>query len=960
MDSQITNAMPEHLELNEWIQLCLDSENEVLRQIALEELSATGIPPYLNQKLREMSGRDPSSVCRQLAGWVCGLDEARATLRSQIRKLELSPANIQMLLDGAEPATASALTQFLRKSPSEETLATWRSHLLSESNSRILQIGLTILGKFGQESDFELAEKFLLHSDQEVVCAALGLLQQQNVEAFKRNLRAGLTSKSFKIQLHAVHLLRIIDVDEAIKYICAFLSHKNPLIRQRALRELVLVPFDKISHILIQYLSAETNPLLLIKAGFLVAFNPVPDFPLKLYDILNLARDSKKHILQLILKQNIEAVTSAGIIKMTRDEYLAYLQQKLNVRRSEMTIRCAAKDLASTDESIRSVAVEKLVPFVGFQSVRTALENHLKTEKSEEIVSALEVALGISTEKTENNSKTFNIKDADSIDLFLKCSVKEQKSFIKNIKSFEQFTEGKIFLLEILQSEAKKPVMLEVLRCFSSYGTRLDTHFVLKFLESNDPSIAAATIKAIGNFDLDAILPKLNLLLANDDPRVKSSALEVYVQADKEGAVQYLSSMLKSTSLANRRLGLSLLPQLDYPSAEPLLWNLLKYEANGELKQQAGYMVAANPTYEGVKRLFNISHKKDASIKPGYEEIWSVAKLSAESVFDMSAEEIEKDLINHHLALQEAPKEDKSAYSFSSVVGESGLPAATTEDADEPEFTEKLYMNFVENKSLWFGAVLIIFPLIYMVVFQSSERPGKSTARGRLGNVSAAKFYKNSKTESVKTQVGGADWKGTLKSGARELLSGSAYSAAIRSGFQECEDIREDYDQNLRQYYMDLANNPNEPEEARQLAEANLNPYFAKGMRAWEEKSISEAELNFEKAIDDPALNTVGKCFVLQKLAEMAENKKDKVKWIKWQDRLMKELKKMPGYENISGFDNFAKTYGKLMEVGQYVSHGGDKEGIVSYLKERGESEFSARQSIESLKKMDNIFDQKK
>ncbi len=946
-ENEYGGRLPEKLDLNDWIQHALDSAEENDRQIALEELSSTGVPPYLQARIREISARDLSSVCRQLANWIDSVDRARAELKPQLKKLELSPANIIMLLENAEPAIASVLTQTLRKAPAEEILEQWRMGLKTETNPRMLQIGLTLLGKFGKPEDAFSALPFLDNSDTEVVCSAFALLQNQNQEIFKQHIRKGLTSRSFKIQMHSVHLLRSIDIDEAIQYIQAFLFSKNPLIRQKALRELMLLPFERVSGIFLQYLSREVQPLLLVKAGFVIAFNPLPDFPVKLFDIFQFARDTKKHILQMVLKQLVESIQSAGILKQTFEEYSVELKQKISFKRSELVIRCALKDLSSEDKNMRLSAIDRLAPYSEYPSILQALTRHLQTEKNDEVKTAIETITGQQKLAPVQLNKGF-----PDVRAFVALDVKEQRNFLKQIRNDEDWSARRNSFAQLLQENLKKNILLEIIRLYGRFGSRIDSQPLLKFLEDSDPSVVAGAIKTLGSIDLDVMLPHLNRFLAHEDPRIKSAALEIYVLADKEGAIQYLSSMLSSSALNTRKVGLSLLPQIDYSSAEPLIWRLLKYEGNQELKIQAAYMVAANPTQEGLYKLFAISHKKEGQMKEGFEELWNLALVSAETTFAMPRDQIEAQCWEACKAEAERPPEDKSSYSYNSVVGDSDILGLTNQEAS-CTLIENVFLHLAEFKVFYAIGVVILAPLMYFLL--SSDNSVKKIVRKNTAVPSSEGNFSPNET-NITTQVGSPDWKGAIKSKAREMLSGGAYKAALETAAREVEDLRDDYDKNFQQYYLDVVNNPEEPEEVRSMCEAHLNPSFASAFKAWEAGDISAAELYFERAVEDPSLNAVGKCFALQKLAELAESKQDKANWLKWQDRLLKELKKMPGYQDVSGLENFGQTFIKMVEISQHLNNGGDAAPIKNHLMQTGESAAQAQESIDALKNIDSFF----
>ena len=69
--------------------------------------------------------------------------------------------------------------------------------------------------------------------------------------------------------MHSVHLLRTIDEPEALKYLSVLVLNQNPLVRQKALRELMLVKFEKVENLFWQYIGREDQTFLLVKAGLL-------------------------------------------------------------------------------------------------------------------------------------------------------------------------------------------------------------------------------------------------------------------------------------------------------------------------------------------------------------------------------------------------------------------------------------------------------------------------------------------------------------------------------------------------------------------------------------------------------------------------------------------------------------------------------------------------------------------
>ena len=694
--------LPQDLELNLWLKLTLASRNETSRLIALEEMIANGFPSELVSALKIISVQDPSENCRSQAQWILKLDATKGSLKSLIKKLDITPDFINLQIQKKDFAKVVLIKQILRKSPSDQTMQLWREALAVENERYFLEFGLELMSKFGEQKDAALAVKHLHNPNPQVVCSALTLLAQKDQNLFKKCIRLGLSNKNATVIMHSVHLLRTIDEPEALKYLSVLLLNQNPLVRQKALRELMLVKFEKVENLFWQYIGREDQVFLLVKAGLLATFNPAPHFPFKIYDIMSTASGVKKHILQLILKQSIATTNLAGVLKNKDiNTYLNEIKKYIADKKTEQTIRVVVSNLKAKETGIRADAVEKLSKYISHPQIRALLENQLKIETDEIIKSYLSSLLEDATDDEIKVQKTEKQKDSSSDSIvsekalvlpsidsvpqekaeeesketkqkilssfpdrneFLKLSAKEQRSWLKKITCIEIYPVCKNTLLSVINSDVKKTVFLEILKIIGEFGNSNDGKAIYHLTKSQDNSIVAQTIKSVGTINLDIILPELNKFLAYDDPRVKSAAFEIYAIADKPDAVQYVGTMLKNTKDSVRRIGLSLLPQLDYPSAEPLLWWMLDHETNIELQDQVGYMVAANPTRDGVIKMFLFTHDKNGELKEGLSEMWNATLLSAESVFGMSQHDIEEScwvaVVSEQKAEQEQEKTD--------------------------------------------------------------------------------------------------------------------------------------------------------------------------------------------------------------------------------------------------------------------------------------------------------------
>ena len=326
--------------------------------------------------------------------------------------------------------------------------------------------------------------------------------------------------------------------------------------------------------------------------------------------------------------------------------------------------------------------------------------------------------------------------------------------------------------------------------------------------------------------------------------------------------------------------------------------------------------------------------------------------ISAENVFQRPPDTIENECWDAFKADQEETTPDRSSYAFNSVLGDDDLESTPSEPEDTP--VEKIFLHLFEFKWHYLTGAVFLVPILWFLWGGSS---GSIKHSENTQTTSKAGFFgSKEQTSGSKTQVGGADWQGTLKSGARELLNGKEYSAAIKTGQDECKQFKDNYEKDFFQHMTDIVNNPNASEDDRNAAAANLNSNYHSATKAWEAGNISEAEAYYEQAANDQALNSYGKLTAVQRLVEISEQKRDRNSWIKWQDRLLKEFQSMPGNEDIKAFSDFGNTFSQLMELSQSLAAGTSPDEIMAKLRASGESEETIQTSVEALKHMDEDF----
>lgn len=862
--------LPPSLDLNLWLALSLASREEAERRLALDEIGFQGLADTFADQLQRLADHDPAEACRNFAAHLlAGRQKAKAD--RTVEKIELSPERTKALLEMGEDTLQRVVQLSLRRAPSAEILDTWRAHLLGEENPEVIGVGLTLLARFGRPDDAGLALPFGSHSSTGVVRAAIDLLHAKNPDRFKETIVQFLTADDLEVRLHTIRKLRTFDPREAQVYLRSLLSARHPFIRQRALRELLLVPFNESEALYLAYLAAEPLPLLLVLAGSAVAMNPAPELPQKLYDVFFAARDTRAHILQLVIGQVLAAIKASGILQEPVETYLETLKTTLQKRKLWITTRTALKDLDHAEPDMRLAAIDKLRQALQFPKVREALEARDAVETVEEVREALAQALG--REKESFTPAAFRAKVKDGS--FYALEPKVQKKFVATITDEEAFLEVRDIIGILVVAELDRGVLLQLLDRVAAHSKFWDPKCLYRFLKHEDPGILAAALRAVGKLDLDAISYEIPNLMRHDDFRVKMAALELYLVSDKASALQYLVGMLKAPQVKVRRNGLSLLATVDYPSAESILRDYFPVEKNLEAKVQAGFILAANPTLEGFQLLYAACHDEKGDILPTFQDLWDAALEGAVPLLAPDAATLLATCqgTRQQDAQAATAAADQPSYAFKKVTAatkknlfaEQDAQAAQGAAADlrlpEPQDALEKAAGFLDRHRMPLAAAAVVL-LAAGLWWAAADRllgpsdPGPN--RGVRHESRASRMEEGAK--DVPAVVSGQ------RGGAGQFMRGRSYGGTMRSMSSERASISQEFHRKnkeaLQETLMAMSTDPN----YKGYAEFYLNENCSKGMKALDEGNLKEARDYLTKALVDPSISEEARVIVCQGL----------------------------------------------------------------------------------------------
>jgi hypothetical protein len=732
----MTQELPPHpanLELDDWLQFSLESEDETYRLLALKEIRRTGCSSSLLPHLQRIYKTDASPPCRGLAQEILLQEKVRSQRAKFAATLDLSPQTLTTYIQETHPIMARLLCQALRKSPSKEILDVWRATLSPTTAPTILEAGLTILGRFGTPQDTALAEPFLSHEDPGTVCAALDLFHHHDPEMLQVHICPALGSDCPEIRLHAIRRLAGFDPSEALKFIADFLESPDPFFRQLGIPELMLLPFEVSERTFIHFLAREEMPLLLVTAGLGLCSNPAPRVPEKVYAIFLSSVGPKAAILQTIFRMTVSVIQAAGILQEPMETYMAGLKKRLEKTKSEIRIRVALSELENPEPDVRLAAIQSLQPHLESLKVKTALEFQVETETDPEVKNALCLLLGLQPPPPPETISLEALEKELADGTFSEQPPDRQQRLLGQINSRDAFRRLRTHLLAFDTRSLKKAVFFEFLHRFERYARPEDFENLFPLLDDPDPGRIAAAIKTIGVQRYEAVLKKAPTFLAHDDPRVKKAILELYLTYNREGAFGYLKEMLSATNSTVKTGALNLLAMMDFPTAEPILREFLRKEKDEKARIHAGMLFVSNISEDSLYQVYQISHTREGAAIPSYKALWVGALEAAEAVLSQDRGRLQAEMVQRletEKAIKAAPP---PGYAFDNY-RRSNDDIKTTIRVEKEAETAKADLTFaIVLKILFWGTLAIGFPLWYyffsFLPRQTSSGPGMEAAQ---------------------------------------------------------------------------------------------------------------------------------------------------------------------------------------------------------------------------------------
>lgn len=584
-------------------------------------------------------------------------------------------------------------------------LAPHLSELLRSHEGRERVVLIKAIGRFGQKEDSSLLLEFLVSTDPLLVKESIEALQRLNLHALLPLLPKFLQAPDDDVRTAAIQALSLLDKPEAVRLAEHLVLSDQPRQRELGILQAGQFDFPAVQNLLFRALQVETNPDYLKQ--ICAIFRP------------NLDEELFQQISRL-------AATRKGSVAAILESFLS--------------------------ETARDFSPTRPAPAAGPTPPETPASP-----------GGPKPAIGEITETPEpGDYLTHLVRHIQARD-FSTLPLAIQRRLLASVRSSGDFRQAAQPIQTLLGSDIPRSSRIALIGCIGNFGDKSDSHALASLLNHSDPTIVAAAITALGKTNLDLLQPYIGKLLANEDPRIKGATINVFLQFDKEGALQQVRSMVDSLKPNVRRRAVALLSQIDFPSACPLLFRLFAHETVPDLKLKAGYLLAANPSEDSLILLFSGTHDEENQVIPEWAEFWGFALDAA--VTGIGADKVYLEALCIAGIARRAPSAPIASSPEKSLEGAAGPRRATVRRSSPTESRPSPENSFLTNTVTFFQSLepefyqftgkvllggLIIFVLGWVLFIRPSATSPAANSSLPGGSVSGSVSFTGKSPVAVK------------------------------------------------------------------------------------------------------------------------------------------------------------------------------------------------------------------
>ena len=570
------------------------------RLFALEQAIKTGNTRELLTFLDQMSDTEDSSECQVLLPYAKAAVQSRLVGSVSVGENADTSANISQKFIGEsddgqiailiDPVLANVAVQATRA-------VDW---LKAAKNDAIAALVLSTFARVWPESELEELKPLLFSKSLSVRTNALQILIQKSPALITSNLPELLTSKDLRFRALAIRGLASIDMDEALAHFDFLLNSASSEKKLAALQISIHLPFDRVCPCLVRFIAVEHDVSLLAKAGVLLASNPDPDVPFRLWEIALQSSSKKQAVVKNIIRSVCDEIKITRMLAGEEGAYMLRLQRWI-YRYSALTMLREYIDLlpGASDSQILEMET-RLKSFLKNDEIREAFVEAQNWPVSENALNFIRKLV---------QAKSEVVADKNTAKSFCALSLNEKIRYVTLLDEPDKRDVTEVFQTIMQNVMAEPDLSATAFRTALKMGCGDFVEFSRTALSSSNTNLQSAALEYMAEFATDELLLKLGLYLKSLDLRVKRTALRVLKKQDQDQALSSLKAMLLQNDMQQHHSAISCMVHFPFSSVRPLLLEFLQNFPSLELLKTGLCLFQANPDPDSLYPLFRLQRQ---------------------------------------------------------------------------------------------------------------------------------------------------------------------------------------------------------------------------------------------------------------------------------------------------------------------------------------------------------------
>lgn len=544
--------------------------------------------------LEDIERHSPTNQIKELLEEIIK-DSIDPIIKFQIKKtlsivnLKLSQKNISILSDhietlivkqGSLEALAIAIS-LLERSEAVIAIDVLRNHNWQNFPEMIIPTFCRFFKKFGSQRDAPQLIELTRSINPIIILVALDALEIIEPSSLPEIIKPLLHSKIPKIKAQAFRALYRFKPSDSINALKTMLFSDNLEQKEIALFHCKSINFSEIEDILLEFVSKCNNPLLLGKVTQIFQNNANIELPAKLYKISLNLDGTHKNLIKGMLLGVIRALNEKGVIKCSIQEYLDQIKQN----------------------SLIATAPSQSEGFTNLNTQTNVTNIEQKNSENETINLFSLPDLNIITKEITKDI----IKEYESLDLNNKIRYLRKMDF-DGYKVFRS-------VLPQLVRKTKDKELAAIIKLIGRFGKTDDSGLIRDFIHSKNPTEACAAIEALAKIDPEFLIVYLPQLMQSKIGKIRLVSTRIFSKIDQNQAVSLVKSLLLSSSVKQRVLGISLSILIDFSTIKNALLLAFYKETNTDLIDKLSLILSSNPDLDIMVHVYNAYIKSNDVIK---------------------------------------------------------------------------------------------------------------------------------------------------------------------------------------------------------------------------------------------------------------------------------------------------------------------------------------------------------